>query len=114
MTTVERLALPDEDDCCISSIEVHFAVPVYLPMAAQRELHEFISALVKLKRNQLVGCVHWLSGYGSKPNWSQADQRFLGQSVDPNAPARGEPTFDDSVMHFETCCRPAWPSEMAP
>lgn len=47
-----------------------------------------------------------VSGYGAKPQWSQADARLLGKAVDPAAPVSGEPTFDDEVLHIETTARP--------
>ena len=108
---LQRESEPHDDDVAAQSIEVHFAIPVFIPQEALRELDRLLSAVVRLKRNQLQGYVHWVSGYGSKPQWSQADAAFLGQPVDPSAPASGEPTFDDSVYHIETTCRPAYPSE---
>lgn len=108
---LQREGDPHDDDLAVQSIEIHFAIPVFIPQDAQRELHDLISAIVKLKRNQLVDYAHWVSGYGSKPNWSQADQRFLGLPVDQDAPAAGEPSFDDSVFHIETTCRPMHESE---
>jgi hypothetical protein len=94
-----------------SGIEIEFAIPVFIPPDALRELDQLLGAIVKLKRNQLRGYVHWVSGYGSKPIWSQADAAFLGKTPADDAPATGEPRFDDSVYHVETTCRPMHPSE---
>lgn len=112
--TLEREAEPGDDDMAVQAIEIQFAIPVFLPPGAVRELHDLISAAVKLKANQIKGHVHWVSGYGSKPIWRcQADQALMGLPVDPTLP-RGpvEPTFDDSVFHIETCCREAYASEL--
>ncbi len=113
MTPTQRLADPHEDDLRVERIEINFAIPVFIPSGALQELDALLSAIVKLKANQLAGHVHWVSGYGSKPNWSQADARFLGLPADPDAPATGEPTFDDTVYHVETTCREQHPSEKA-
>lgn len=99
---LKRQADPHEDDLCVQRIEIEFAIPVYLPQAALRELDGLLSSIVRLKPNQVDGHVHWVSGHGSKPNWSQADAAFLGKTAAADAPATGEPTFDDSVYHIET------------
>jgi hypothetical protein len=111
--SLRREADAHDDDMAVQRIEIDFAIPAFIPIEAQRELHDWICAVVKLKRNQLVGFAHWVSRYGSKPQWSQADCRFLGKPVDPDAPASGEPTFDDSVLHFETACRELTEHEQA-
>lgn len=108
---LQREADAHEDDLAVQSVEIQFAIPVFWPPDAVRELHDLVSAVVKLKTNQLRGYVHWVSGYGSKPNWSQADQRFLGIPVDHDAPASGEPSFDDSVFQITTTCRERYESE---
>jgi hypothetical protein len=107
---MKRLDSPHEDDVCVQRIEVEFAIPVYIPQSAMRELDGLLSAIVRLKMNQLEGHAHWVSGYGSKPLWSQADARFLGKTPADDAPVSGEPSFDDDVYHIETSCierRPA-------
>jgi len=101
----QRKGDPRDDDACVSRIEIEFAIPVFVPVDFMRDLDDLLSALVKLKRNQPVGGIHWVSGCGSKPSWSQADARFLGKSVADDAYATGEPTWDDSIYHVETTAR---------
>lgn len=108
---LEREAEPHDEDVAVQRIEIEFAIPVFIPHGALRELDGLLSSIVRLKMNQLKGYAHWVSGYGSKPLWSQADARFLGKSVADDAPATGEPRFDDSVYHVETSCRPLMPFE---
>lgn len=86
-----------------SAIEVSFAVPVALTDEQQRRLTDLVSEIARA--NTPEGHVHWLMGIGSKPQLSQSDARFLGKEPDPAAPIDGEPTFDDSVLYFETYCR---------
>lgn len=100
----KRQADPHDDDVCVQRLEVEFAIPVYIPQSALRELDGLLSAIVRLKMNQLEGHAHWVSGYGSKPLWSQADARFLGKTPADDMPESGEPSFDDSVYHIETSC----------
>ena len=100
----KRQAEPHEDDLLIQRIEIEFAIPVYLPQGAMRELDGLLSSVVRMKMNQLQGHAHWVSGCGSKPIWSQADALFLGKTPADDAPATGEPRFDDSVYHIETSC----------
>jgi len=97
---------PYDDACEMQKIEVDFAIPVFMTQEQQRRLYELITDIVKSPWNQFHEGVHWLAGVGSRPNFSQADAVFLGKPVDPNTPASGEPTFDDSVFHMETCARP--------
>lgn len=86
-----------------TAIEISFAIPVELSEQQEHRLYDLISDIARA--NTPDGHVHWLSSYGSKPQLSQADQRFMGKPVDPSAPQSGEPTFDDSVLYFETYCR---------
>jgi|SRR6185312_15226776 len=94
----------------ITKIEIDFALPVTLTDGEMRRLCDFVQGVAK--RHQPEGMVHWQSGCGQKPTFSQADCRFLGKPVDPNAPETGEPTFDDSIFHIETTAREAYPSEL--
>lgn len=100
----KRLGEHPEDDVRVQRIEIEFAIPVYIPQGALRELDGLLSSVIRMKQNQLEGHAHWISGYGSKPLWSQADARFLGKTPADDAPASGEPSFDDSVYHIETSC----------
>lgn len=99
---LQRQGEPHEDDVACQRIEIEFAIPVFIPQGALRELDGLLSSIVRMKMNQLVGHAHWVSGCGAKPMWSQADAAFLGKSVADDAPASGEPTFDESVYHVET------------
>lgn len=90
-------------------IEIDFALPVTLTDDEMRQLCNFVQSIAK--RHQPEGWVHWQSGCGQKPIFSQADAHFLGKEVDPAAPETGEPTFDESVFHIETTAREAYPTE---
>jgi len=106
-----RQASPDPEHLKIQRIEVEFAIPVYVPLGFQRELDGLLSALTRLKVNQPKDGVHWVAGVGAKMDWSQRDARLLGKVPADDAPLSGEPTFDDSVLSFETCAREAYPKE---
>lgn len=101
---IAREGEPHDDDLCVHRMEIEFAIPVYFPPGALRELDGLLSSVVRMKMNQLRGHAHWVSGYGSKPMWSQMDAAFLGKTPADDAPLRGEPSFDDSVYHIETSC----------
>ena len=94
----------------IRSIEISFAIPVDLTDDERQSLDKFVQRICK--RHEPDGWCYWPSGYGSKPNFSQADSMFLGKPVDPNAPVSGEPTFDHEVYSIDTCAREAWPEEI--
>lgn len=96
---------PDEDASQISRIEIDFGLSVYLTQAQQRKLVDLIEEITKQPWNAPEEGVHWLSGSGSKPRFSQVDALFLGKEVDPNAPISGEPEFDNEILVFETHAR---------
>lgn len=98
-------ACDDEDAFYIQRIEVDFDIPTLITQEHQRRLYDLLSEIARADYNQPAGGVHWLSGHGSKPRFSRADLAFLGKPDDPAAPESGEPTFDDSVLHFETTSR---------
>ena len=102
----DRCAPPGADDLPVRAIEVDFAIPVYVTLDQRRRLDDLLHEIASAPANQPVEGVHWVSGCGSKPRWSQTDARLLGKDVDPAAPVAGEPTFDDEVLHFETTARP--------
>jgi hypothetical protein len=87
----------------IRAIEVSFGAQVELSEDQERRLYALVDEIARA--NTPAGCVHWLSGMGHKPLFSQADARFLGKPVDATAPETGEPTFDDSILALETYCR---------
>jgi len=97
------------DDGSVQRIEIAFAHPVYFSEEEYHTLTKLIDGVARA--NAPAGHVHWLSGQGSKPRYSQADARFLGKPVDPTAPETGEPTFEHSVLYFETYCRERHPEE---
>jgi len=101
----ERCAPPPDECPSVTAIEIYFAIPAYLTEDDYRKLDELISGVVDRLYNQTPHGVHWLSRQGSKPTWSQADCVVLGKPIDPNAPAEGEPTFDDSILYYETTAR---------
>lgn len=100
-----------DDDIRASKIEVEFYVPVVVTQGQWRKIADVIDEILKNPGSCPEGHVHWLSGYGAKPLFSKADARFLGVPVPPDAPESGEPEWDDSVIHFSTYCRPAYPGE---
>lgn len=101
-----RLAeCPDPDATTLERIEVDFAIPVLMTQAQQRRLWEAIKEITDSPWNAPAEGVHWVAGVGSKPNWSKEDAAFLGRAPEPDAPAAGGPTFDDTVYHVETCAR---------
>jgi hypothetical protein len=93
----------------IHKIEIEFALPVELTDAEERELCDMAQTIAK--RHQPEGTLHWQSGVGQKPVFSQADARFLGKRVDPNAPESGEPGFDESIFYIETSARAKYEGE---
>lgn len=108
----KRLAQPGEDDYQLERIEVEFAIPVFITIGQQQRLAELVEEIARAPMNTPINGVHWQSGAGSKPNWSRADAALLGKACAPDAPDTGEPTFDDSVLYFETSAREAHDSEL--
>lgn len=96
---------PGEDDIRAERIEVEFAIPVFITGDQFLRLAKLIEEIARSPKNTPVDGVHWQSGSGAKPHWSQFDAAFLGKTVDADAPPTGEPTFDDSVLYFETSAR---------
>lgn len=101
----KRLAEPGDDDQLIRAFEMEFGMPCYITAAQQRKLRDIFDEIIESPANQPVDGVHWLAGCGSKPHFSVADSAFLGKPVEPAAPETGEPTFDNSVLYFESCAR---------
>jgi len=93
----------------IRKVEIDFALPVELTDEEMRSLCDLAQRVAK--RHQPEGMVHWQFGCGSKPIFSQADCALLGKPVNPDAPQRGEPEFDDEVFYIETTARGAYPGE---
>lgn len=100
-----RKAPPGEDDLKVERIEVEFAIPIFMTMDQQGRLADLIEEIARAPKNTPENGVHWQSGGGSKPQWSRFDAAFLGKRPAPDAPATGEPTFDDAVLYFETSAR---------
>ncbi len=94
----------------IRKIEIDFALPVELTDAEQRALDRLVGHICD--RECPEGWAFWPAGYGSKPLFSQVDQRFLGHPVDPNAPPTGETDWDDSVYHVDCAARELYPEEI--
>jgi hypothetical protein len=112
MSHGERKAqCPDEDAFAIQSIEVSFGAEVIITQDQQRRLYDLITEVVRSPWNQFEGCVHWLSGYGSKILWSARDAAFLGVHPSDNpSPDGEEPSSDDTVLCFTTTCRDEAPT----
>jgi len=100
----KRLAEP-ENVCDVRRVEIEFAIPVELTAAQNRTLWALVDEITEAARNQPVDGVHWTSGGGSKPVWSQADRAFLGMAPDGTAPESGEPEFDDTTLQITTTAR---------
>jgi hypothetical protein len=96
---------PDSDATTEKAIEVEFAIPTLLTQDQQRRLLDLLDEIVRSPWNQPEEGVHWVSGTGSKPVWSQADATFLGKPANPDAPLSGEPEFQDDVLHVCTTAR---------
>ena len=107
----KRKADPGDDDLKVEAIQVDFALPVFIESNQQCRLADLLEEIARSPKNTPENGVHWQSGVGSKPNWSQADAMFLGKPVDTDAPEKGEPTFDDTVLYFETSARESSPEE---
>lgn len=90
-------------DMKVRRIEIDFAIPVNLTHQDMMAFDKLVQEIAK--RNEPEHHFHWAAGNGAKPIFSQADQRFLGKEVDPNAPLSGEPTFDEEIYYIETACR---------
>lgn len=103
----ERLApFPEEDTSPISVLEVHFGMPVRLTRDQYRRFDALVEEIVKDPHNQPQHGVHWLSGGGSRPNFSAIDAALLNVPVGPGAVDNGEePTFDDTVYQLVTMAR---------
>lgn len=103
-----RCGEPPVDIDPISTFEVLFGMPVFVSREDERALVEIIERIIKRPWNQPVDGVHWASGFGSRPNFSEVDAALLGRNPAPDdvRPKNGEePTFDDSVYQIETCVR---------
>lgn len=95
----------DEDSACVRSLEVSFAIPVWMTQEQMRRFNELVREITYAPCNQPKEGVHWPAGFGSKPHWSQVDAIMLRKPAEPGAPETGEPTFDDDVYYIETCSR---------
>ncbi len=88
----------------IQKIEVDFAIPVELSDDQSKRLSDLIEEIAR--SNEPSGEVHWLFGQGAKPMWSDADcAAFPDIRGGRSGEASGEPSFDDSILHFSTSCR---------
>ncbi len=105
MSLNDRLCPPPNEKLAIIGIEVSFSIPVFLSVEQDRELSNLIGEIVESRYNQPTEGVHWVSGYGSKPNYSRMDAIFLGLKPDPEAPEDGEPTYNDSIYQIVTTAR---------
>lgn len=100
-----RLGASTEDDSLVSKVEISFAIPVFITQEQQSALAQVIDTITSRECNIPENGVHWLFGTGGKPRWSQCDARLLQQPTTADAPEEGEPTFDDSILWFETSAR---------
>lgn len=101
----DRMEEPVESSIKVERIEVNFDIPVYIRQEQQRALTTLLDEIARDALNQPKEGVHWLSGMGSKPNFSKRDAAFLGVDAAEDAPDEGEPTFDDTVFECHTTAR---------
>lgn len=85
-------------------IEIEFAIDVELTDEQEKQLHALVHEITAA--HQPVGQVHWVSGMGQKPLWSDADIRAFGnlpggRSGKPS----GEPEWDESTLQYSTSVR---------
>jgi len=66
--TDDRCAAPENDDCKLTGIEIHFSIPTYLSQKQQGQLSELISKVVGDPKNVPKEGVHWLSYVGGDDN----------------------------------------------
>jgi len=95
----------EDVDNLVTSIELSFAIPVHIGREHYNRLRDVMYDIVQAPYNQPKEGVHWAGGKGARPIWSQQDAVFLGKAADPDAPEGGEPTFDHSVLLFESGAR---------
>lgn len=76
-------------------------LPVGMDDEFRDDLHKALARMCSRYEDTNPGRVMWVSGYGQKPNFSQADARFLGRSADSDAPETGEPTYNPAVYLVE-------------
>jgi hypothetical protein len=102
----DRWAPPPSDALTpLQGIELCFAIPVHVTREQHSYLSELMEAIVFAPYNLPKGGVHWVSGCGSKVNFSQRDAQFMGIAVDPAAPEAGEPTVDSTIFTMSTSAR---------
>jgi len=99
----------DKDACQVSTVEMCFAIPVFVTQDQQRRLHELMDEIVRAPCNQPVGGVHWPSFVGGRMRWSARDKAVFGDSlpgeVDPSLKPGEEPESDDDVLCMATTAR---------
>lgn len=105
MTNERCGTCPDPDASEIQAIEISFAIPVFMTQDQQGRLVRLVDDIIDQPWNEPKDGVHWLAEVGAKPNWSQIDSLFMGETPNPDAPQTGEPTFDDSIFSIGSCAR---------
>ena len=96
---------PDDDASIIRSIEIEFAIPVWMTQDQQRMVHDFVDSITNASCNQIKDGVHWMFFCGGRASFSAVDAALLGKVADPNIKNGDEPTHDDSVFVIETSAR---------
>lgn len=107
MNEDDRLAeCKEEDALYIESIQLEFAIPIYLTQAEQAELTVFFHDLIEKPYNQLKEGTHWHSFTGGRMSYSNVDAALLGKAPGPNPPPDGaEPDSDDTALVLESTCQ---------
>ena len=95
----------------INRIQIDFQIPVELNDRDMRALNALVTRICD--GNCPSGWVFWPAGFGALPNFSKTDAAFLGKETDQDAPATGEPTFDETVYAIDCVARDAYPEEIS-
>jgi len=89
----------------MKAIEIQFAVDVELTDEQGRWLSRWLDVVVG--DNVPEGTTHWVSSFGDKPFWSDADAALFGHAGGRSGKATGEPELDDSVLFITTSVQPS-------
>ena len=89
----------------IRKIEIEFPLLVELPPGFEQALDRLVDTVCKKYEQENPTRVMWPAGHGSKPIFSQTDLAFLGKPPNPDAPKRGEPTWEEDVYQIDVAER---------
>ena len=93
------------DPMKIRKIEIEFPLLVELPPGFEQALDRLVDTVCKKYEQENPMRVMWPAGHGNKPIFSQADLAFLGKPPNPDAPKKGEPTWEEHVYQIDVAER---------